>query len=248
MGLMVQPLRFLLLQVRNFDDPMLGAEVASFARALQVPEERIAVADLLAGFPAPERLKACDVVLLGGSGHYSVTRDSAWLDEILAGLADLCESGKPTFASCWGFQAIARALGGRVIHDVDRAEVGTLPIKLTEEGRRDRIFGGLPPTFCGQLGHEDHVVELPPGAIRLAYSDLAANQAFCLEGKPVYCTQFHPELSRADFIARLEAYPQYVAAAAGMTMEQFRSATRETPEAESLLPRFVEAFLGPALA
>jgi len=245
---MVQPLRFLLLQVRNADDPMLSAEVTSFARALQVREEQIAVADLLAGFPDAAVLQSCDAVLLGGSGHYSVARDSAWLDGILAGLARLCESGKPTFASCWGFQAIARALGGRVIHDIERVEVGTLPVTLTEEGRRDRIFGSLPPTFLAQLGHEDHVVELPPGAIRLAYSDRAANQAFCLEGLPVYCTQFHPELNRADFLARLEAYPQYVAATSGMTMEQFRSAARDTPEAESLLPRFVETFLGPAAA
>ncbi len=245
---MVQPLRFLLLQVRNPDDPMLAAEVASFARALRVPDTQIEVADLLAGFPGQERLDACDVVLLGGSGHYSVARDSAWLDGILAGLAELCQRGKATFASCWGFQAIARALGGRVIHDVDRAEVGTLPIKLTEAGRRDRVFGALPPTFLAQLGHEDHVVELPPGAVRLAYSDLAEHQAFCIDDKPIYCTQFHPELSRSDFIARLEAYPQYVAAAAGMTMEQFRSATRETPEAQSLLPRFVEVFFGPAWA
>lgn len=245
---MVQPLRFLLLQVRNFDDPMLVAEVRSFARALRVREEQIAVADLLAGFPHAAILRTCDAVLLGGSGHYSVAHDSPWLDEILAGLAELCQSGKSTFASCWGFQAIARALGGRVIHDVERAEVGTLPITLTEAGRRDPIFGALPLTFLGQLGHEDHVVELPPGAIRLAYSAKAEHQAFCLAGRPVYCTQFHPELNRDDFLARLEAYPQYVAATSGMTLEQFRSAARDTPEAESLLPRFVETFLGPALA
>ncbi len=236
--------RFLLLQVRNADDPMRRAEVLSFARALRVAERQIAVFDLLAGFPNQAALVDCDVVLLGGAGHYSVAGDSPWLDGTLAELRRMCEAGKPTFASCWGFQAIGRAMGGRVINNLAIAEVGTLPLTLTEAGRRDPVFGHLPSPFLAQLGHEDHVVELPPGAVLLASSPQVAHEAFRLPDAPIYCTQFHPELSAADFLERLAAYPHYVTQISGMAMEQFNERARDTPEAESLLRRFVDIVLG----
>ncbi len=238
------PLRFLLLQVRNADDPMRAAEVLSFARALEVPSRQIEVFDLLAGFPGERELASCDVVLLGGAGHYSVAEQTPWLTSTLQGLQAMCLAGKPTFASCWGFQAIAAALGGRVIKNVPQAEVGTLPVSLTEDGRRDPVFGTLPSPFWAQLGHEDHVVELPEGTVWLATSEKARHQAFRLEGLPVYCTQFHPELSAADFMARLAAYPHYVTQISGLAMEHFHDSVRDTPEAESLLRRYVTVVFG----
>jgi hypothetical protein len=102
------------------------------------------------------------------------------------------------------------------------------------------VFGPLGPTFLAHLGHEDSVVELPPGAVLLASSEQGGLQAFRLEGALIYGTQFHPELSRDDLLERAFAYPQYVEQIAGLPPERFHELVRPTPESEELLRRFVE--------
>lgn len=233
-------LRFLLLQVRNQDDPMRHEEVSCFARALDCSEKQIEVFDLLGGAPTLDDLRPFDVVLLGGSGDYSVAAGGPWLDAALYAMRELFEIRKPTFASCWGFQAMARALGGHVVTDVSRAELGTVTVQVTEEGRQDPIFGNLAPEFAAQMGHQDIVETLPTGACLLASTARVENQAFCFPGRPIYCTQFHPELDRESLIHRLRAYPQYVHEIAGVTLEEFeRDFCRETTQVNQLLKRFL---------
>lgn len=236
---MLEKVRYLLLQVRNPDDPMRAHEVGAFARALQCDADRIRVFDLISGVPGRSLIDSADVVLLGGSGDYSVAEGGPWLPAALEGMRELYDWSKPTFASCWGFQAMARALGGAVVTDLERAELGTHSLRLTEAGRRDAVFGPLGDVFLAHMGHQDIVIELPPGAVLLASTERVRNQAFTFPGKPIYCTQFHPELRLEDLRLRLEAYPQYVERIAGMTAEEFIATCRDTPEAEALLPRFV---------
>ena len=131
---MFERLHYLLLQVRNADDPMREQEVRCFAEALRCDPSQIAVFDLLSGAPTPRQLRPYDVVLLGGSGDYSVAAGGPWLEAALDAMRELLDLGKPTFASCWGFQAMARALGGLVVTDLRRAEVGTVSIRLTTQG------------------------------------------------------------------------------------------------------------------
>ena len=107
--------RFLLLQVRNPGDPMAAQEIRCFARSLPCTPSCIEVFDLLSGVPSKSALKRADVVLLGGSGEYSVVRGGPWLSGALDTMVDLYAEGRPTFASCWGFQAMAKALGGTVV-------------------------------------------------------------------------------------------------------------------------------------
>jgi len=235
-----ESLRFLLLQVRNADDPMRQHERLAFARTLEIDVERCEVLDLLTTRPSPSQLDASDVVLLGGSGDYSATGEGGWLDRSLDVLRDLVDRRQPTFASCWGFQAMARALGGTVVHDLDTAEVGTHQLYLTEAGVTDPVFSSLHHEFLAQMGHEDCVSALPEGATRLAFSHRNAHQAFRLEQAPVYCTQFHPELSREDLHQRVKAYPQYIERISGMTTDEFTAALCDTPDAAGLLQRFVE--------
>ena len=234
---------FLLLQVRNEDDPMRVQEVECFCKMLPCDAEQIRVHDLLQGEPSPGQWAAAQIVLLGGSGDYSAAGEGAWLERALDVLRQLHDRNKPTFASCWGFQAMARAMGGQVKHDLERAELGTHEAQLTDAGRNDVIFGELPERFLSHMGHEDHVVEFPPDAIHLAFSDRVEQQAFRFADRPIYCTQFHPELHRTAFLERVEAYPRYVAKIAQVSVEEFSRACRETPEANRLLPLFVEHVL-----
>ena len=219
---------------------MRHQEVACFAEILQCAPSMIRIANLLEGWPDARELDQADVIFLGGSGDYSAAGEGDWLSSILAGLGHLCESEKPVFASCWGFQAIARACGGRCVHDPEHSELGTVELQLTPAGMRDPLFGGLPPTFYGQAGHQDHVIELPPNAVLLASTNQVRNQAFRLRDKQIYCTQFHPELDRARLLERVLAYPQYVEIHAHMSVDQFAATCGETPESNSLLRQFVD--------
>jgi len=240
-----QKLRYLLLQVRDQHDPMRHQEVACFARCLRCGAEQIRVFDLLAAAPTMRELGAVDVVLLGGSGAYSVAQGGPWLAAALEAMGELHAEDKPTFASCWGFQAMARAMGGLVVTDLSRAEVGSVEVTLTATGQQDPLFGALPNRFLAQFGHQDIVDELPADAILLASSQRVTNQAFCFRDKPIYCTQFHPELNRAALLDRVAAYPEYAQRILGVGIEEFRGRhCKETPETDSLLARFIELVFG----
>ena len=194
---MLENLRYLLLQVRNPDDPMRQQEVDSFARVLHCDAAQITTFDLLSGAPSAAKLEAADMVLLGGSGHYSAAGEGAWLERALDALRDIHARGKPTFASCWGFQAMARAMGGRVINDPENAELGTINLFLTPAGQQDPVFGSLSSRFLGQAGHEDRVAELPPDAVLLASSEQVKHQAYRFPDLPIY---LHSVSSRIEHV------------------------------------------------
>lgn len=241
--------RYLLLQIRDAHDPIRMQEPSCFANAIGCAANRISTLDLLTERLTAERLQTADAVLIGGSGNYSAAGESEWLENVLADLRLLAETRKPTFASCWGFQAIARALGGRCIHDPEHAELGPIELMITDAGRDDALFGALNNRFWGLAGHEDHVVELPPNAVLLASSATVTNQAFKLADAPIYCTQFHPELELNTFLERVAAYPQYVEKIAGTSIEILSNNCHDTPESRSLLTRFgqlVSEHLSPA--
>jgi GMP synthase (glutamine-hydrolysing) len=255
----MRQLRYLLLQTRNPGDPMAAQEVRCFARALDCKTSAIVVHDLIGSAPPVDRLQQFDMLLLGGSGHYSVAvlageasdtghtqKRSPWIERTLDVLRDIHRMGKPTFASCWGFQAMAVAMGGECVNDVPNAEVGTVELELTESGRADPIFGALPRSFAAQAGHEDHVIRLPPDAELLASSGRVKEQAFRFCGLPIYCTQFHPELDRSAMMERVVAYPEYIARIAKISFDEFVAGLRETPETNTLFSRFVSHFFGNA--
>lgn len=225
---------------------MRDHEVRCFERCFAVGGNQIEVFDLLTGAPSAARLDAVDVVLLGGSGDYSVARGGPWLPAALDSMTGLVESGKPTFASCWGFQAMARALGGEVVTDRSRAEVGLTWMTLTDAGRADPVFGPLGARLRVISGHEDHVVSLPDGAVLLASSERSKNQAFHFPGLPIYATQFHPELDRAGFIDRMRRYPVYVRMAGAETIEALEASMPDTDDTEGLLMRFLDVAFGTA--
>jgi len=235
--------RFLLLQVRNPDDPMRHHEISCFARSFRSDEDSIDVYDLLSGAPTVEELDPYDVVLLGGSGDYSVAEGGDWLPGALEAMRELYDLRKPTFASCWGFQAMARAMGGEVVTDRARAEVGSVWLHLTPEGIRDPVFGPLGDSFPVQIGHQDIVTRLPEGAVLLASSDTIENEAFCFPDRPIYCTQFHPELDKAGLIARLTQYPEYIPLTGARDIEELERITPETDSAEAILRRFLAVAL-----
>lgn len=237
-------LRFLLLQLRNPDDPMAPHEITAFERAIHPLAARIKVFDLLAGPLRRKQLEEADFVLMGGSGDYSAASGGPWLDMAMDSLRTVHASGVPAFASCWGFQGMARAMGGRVVHDRSRAEVGTHALTLTAEGLADPLFGYLGREFKAQMGHEDMVETLPPRTTLLASSAKVKNQAYRFDDAPVYCTQFHPELDADGLFRRFAAYPRYAEYVAGVTLAELAASVEATPQVGQLVRRFVEMHAG----
>jgi GMP synthase (glutamine-hydrolysing) len=220
---------------------MKTQEVRCFQSALQCDRHQIEIFDLTAGVAiSDQQLQLNDLVVIGGSGNYSVADGGPWWKSAADNMIKLYGFSKPSFASCWGFQAMARALGGEVVTDLSRAEVGTLQISLTPAGSDDPVFGAGAMLLDAQFGHQDIVERLPDNAVCLASSDRVINQAMTFPGKPIYGTQFHPELDRQSLIERIQAYPQYVENIAGMPVAEFIAQCRETPDSMDLLRRFVQ--------
>ena len=239
-------LRILLLQAREEDDPMREEEVLSFAEKSGLTPEEFEQHDLLSGPPALPRVLDHDAMMVGGSGDYYVSkRNLPAFDELLDVLAEVVSAGHPTFASCFGFQLLTVALGGEIVYDPDTTEVGTYELQLTEAGRKDELIGGLPLRFMAQLGRKDRASRLPPGVSNLASSRRNPHQAFRVPHRPVWATQFHPELdaktNKNRFLRYLNGYAMH------MSQEEKRRALsrfHESPESATLLPAFLRLVFG----
>ena len=237
--------RFLLLQAREPGDGSARHEVESFVRSLGVSADAVVPWDLLSGAPDPATLEDVDILLVGGSGAFSVLDSHPWLFEFLGFLEQTVVGERfPTFASCFGFQALVVAGGGEVIRDVDNAELGTFDIHLTPAGDADALVGPYSPGFKGQLGHKDRAARLPAGCTHLAYSDRVPYQAFRIDGAPIFATQFHPELDRDGNAFRCRAYASiYSTTGVADEMERVIAGLQDSPEASALMPRWVHQVL-----
>src|SRR5690606_31140819 len=76
---------------------------------------------------------------------------------------------------------------------------------LTEEGRRDRLFGALADSFSALTAHKEGTETLPHGAVLLATGDACPVQAYRM-GERLYATQFHPEPTGRAFTERMAVY------------------------------------------
>jgi GMP synthase (glutamine-hydrolysing) len=234
--------RILLLQARSPGDPVREEERRSFAGKTGLPLENIVPWDLLTGPPEISDVLAYDALMVGGSADYYVSNRSLprFMDQ-LALLGEVVDRGHPTFASCFGFQLLTEALGGKVIHDPASTEVGTYDLVLTEEGRADPLLGRLPPIFAAQMGRKDRVEILPSDALHLAASERNPHQAFRVRDKPVWSTQFHPELdSEANFGRFMRYQETYSGHFTAYEREEAHRRFRPSPETEVLLPGFLE--------
>jgi len=230
-------MKIMVLQARHNDDPMLEHERACFIAATGLDEPSFDWRNVVDGVPVLAEVTAADALLIGGSGHFSVAEPTveffAPLTELLRGVV---EERHPTFGSCFGYQLLAATLGGKVIHDAERGEVGAFSVELTDDGKADPLFGDLPDRFVAQMGHLDRVVSPPVGARNLVRSELCPYQALKIEGAQIWATQFHPELDQAANLHRYRAYIERYDPSGNE--DGFRSLA--SPETSGLLPSFLD--------
>ena len=156
-------------------------------------------------FPPLEHYGA--VLAMGGPQQTDEEHLHPWLAPEKALLQDAVTRGMPVLGVCLGCQLLADAHGGTVAA-LDEGEVGVSDFSLTEEGRADPLFAGLPDAPLTMQWHLNAVTALPPEAVLLASSPACAIQAFRL-GENAYGVQFHMEVDAA-LVRATEAFPDYV--------------------------------------
>jgi GMP synthase (glutamine-hydrolysing) len=160
-----------------------GAQYAQLI-ARRVRESRV-FSEVVAHTVTVDEIKARDpqaIVLSGGPA--SVYADGA--PQLDPALFDL---GVPVFGICYGFQAMAQALGGTV------ARTGT-----SEYGRTDlnvlggQLHSGLPGIQPVWMSHGDAVTDAPAGFEVVATSPGAPVAAFEDRSRKLAGVQYHPEV------------------------------------------------------
>lgn len=100
----------------------------------------------------------------------------------------------PTMGICYGAQCIAQSLGGNVARS-DKREYGRAALSGIAE---DALFEGVSPNTQVWMSHGDSILEIPNGFHLLAKTESIPVAAFKSNGEfgaPVYCLQFHPEVT-----------------------------------------------------
>lgn len=213
---------------------MVAHEHGCFSRRAGLAPEALAVHLMAEG---PVDFDGIDLVFFGGSGNYSVLDDVLWIRRGLDALLQAVDQQIPAWASCFGFQGLALALGGEVNRDPSRVEMGAVWMTPTAKASGDPVFSVLPTQgFWAQQGHQDHVDGLPPGVTLLAQGDAIRNQAFKVDRAPFWASQFHPELTTPSTLDRFHRYAERYLEPAEREMQLDRiSRGEDTPEVAQLL-------------
>jgi GMP synthase (glutamine-hydrolysing) len=140
-----------------------------------------------------DRISADDysaLVVLGGAQSAYETDIYPFLLREMELCKAFIEDAKPVLGFCLGAQIIAYALGGRVLPGKQK-EIGWYDVSLTAAASQDPLFLKHPRTLLAYHFHGD-VIEPPPGAINLAFSELTKCQLFKV-GYSTYGFQYHAE-------------------------------------------------------
>jgi len=151
------------------------------------------------------------VIIGGGPSNYSDSEDKKTAEqkkfeaELNQLLDQIVEKDFPLLGACYGHCILAQNLGGVVSKEKYGEEVGGTTIKLTEQGKKDKLLEGLPDQFRALGGHKEACQDVPPGAVLLGTSDACLVQIMRLKNN-IYGVQFHPELDVPGIIVRINIY------------------------------------------
>ncbi len=109
---------------------------------------------------------------------------------------ELLELGIPVLGICYGMQAMALALGGRV-EGAEAGEFGRTSLTLAGDG--GRLLANMPTEQQAWMSHRDSVFAAPPGFEALAASPGSPVAALEDTDRGLYGIQFHPEVVHTPY-------------------------------------------------
>ncbi len=162
-----------------------GAQYAQLI-ARRVRECRVFSEIVPSSMPVDEMLAKHPKAIILSGGPSSVYADGApQVDRALFA------AGVPTFGICYGFQAMALALGGEV-RRTGLSEFGATSLRVDGDG--GVVLADLPAVQQVWMSHGDAVFASPPGFTTTASSDGAPVAAFEDVARGLAGVQFHPEV------------------------------------------------------
>ncbi|HKF35146.1 MAG TPA: glutamine-hydrolyzing GMP synthase [Jatrophihabitantaceae bacterium] len=139
--------------------------------------------------PVPELLARRPAAIVLSGGPSSVYEPGAPQAD-----PALFRAGVPVFGICYGFQAMAQALGGEVAN-TGGSEFGRTALSVTDPGT---LLRGLPPTQQVWMSHGNEVTRAPRGFTVTASSAGAPVAAFEDVASRLAGVQFHPEVVHTE--------------------------------------------------
>jgi GMP synthase-like glutamine amidotransferase len=184
-----------------------------------------------------ETLDGVDGVVITGSPASVNDASLIWLPHLMQTITALAERRIPTIGLCFGHQAIAQALGGRVD---DHTGGWGLGLGLTHWHTPGPWMEPRESSTWLMAAHKEQVTLMPPGARCLGSSDFCPVASMAI-GDHIFTTQFHPEMSR-DFMAELLRFltDKVDPAALKRAHESLLSHTESSAEFALWMARFLE--------
>jgi GMP synthase (glutamine-hydrolysing) len=108
----------------------------------------------------------------------------------------LFAAGVPVLGICYGFQAMARVLGGEVAHSGLREYGGTV---VRTRPEKSTLLAGQPEEQPVWMSHGDSVVAAPEGFVVAASTEGAPVAAFEDDVRRLYGVQWHPEVKHSAY-------------------------------------------------
>ncbi|MFM8621456.1 MAG: glutamine-hydrolyzing GMP synthase, partial [Candidatus Nanopelagicaceae bacterium] len=144
---------------------------------------------------APSHITAAEVkaknpeaiILSGGPASVYAENAPTFDGEIL-------KLGIPVFGICYGFQAMANALGG-VVTKTGKSEFGRTKLAANES----RLFKDIPHSQLVWMSHGDAVTAVPSGFTVCASTEDTPVAAFENESAQFAGVQFHPEVLHSEY-------------------------------------------------
>lgn len=102
---------------------------------------------------------------------------------------------KPVFGICAGHHIIGTLFGAQLLRSVEK-EVGDYLVFVDQQ---DPIFKGLGNKFLVRQNHHDSIT-LAQDFILLAHSEVCKVEVSKHAGRPIYSSQFHPEILNPEMI------------------------------------------------
>jgi GMP synthase (glutamine-hydrolysing) len=166
-----------------------GAQYAQLI-ARRVREARVYSEIVPSSMPVAEMLAKDPVAVILSGGPSSVYAEGApQVDPALFA------TGVPTFGICYGFQAMAAALGGDVAR-TGLSEFGRTTLTVTEPS--SALFAGTPVEQVVWMSHGDSVHRAPEGFTVVAVSEGAPVAGFEDVERRLAGVQFHPEVLHSE--------------------------------------------------
>ncbi len=165
---------------------LIARRVREAAVFSEVVPHTMSAADMLARRPG--------AIILSGGPSSVYAQGAPGLDPAIL------QAGVPVLGMCYGFQAMAQALGG-VVERTGLGEYGSTP--ATVSAKDSTLFTGQPADQSVWMSHGDAVVSAPAGMAVTASTPHAPVAAIEDDERRLYGVQWHPEVMHSTFGQRV---------------------------------------------